>query len=155
MAKRGRKETPAELKILRATRKDRLPAAAAKAPEGLPTMPAFLDDDEDGKAEWARMVKLLAPGKALSPIDGPALGNYCRLYSTALKAQAEIAANGVLSETALGGDKANPAVQMLISATGQMTRLLVEFRMTPAARSASAGREPAKDELGEFLSKKA
>ena len=149
----GRKPTPTALKLLKGTRKDRVNQNEITTPVGLPTAPAFLDSE--ARAEWDRMIALVGPSGILTPLDGPALANYCTLFSLARRAQEDVDSQGPVAATQMGAPKPNPAVQVLLSATAQMDKLLAEFGMTPSARSRiSAPPEAPKDEFGEFLNRK-
>jgi P27 family predicted phage terminase small subunit len=144
---------PPGLKLLKGERADRRPAAALQAPIGTPECPDHLD--ATAREEWERIVPDLDAMGVLSRLDGSALALYCTAYSRWRKAQGEVESYGLLTETALGGLKANPAVGIAAAAEAQMQRLLVEFGCTPSSRSrVKAGGEAPKDELGDFLARK-
>ena len=75
---RGRKPKPTTLKLLdgnpgKRTINDREPAALA----GVPEPPGWLDDE--ARAEWFRMVKMLGDMRLLSPADHAMLEAYCTI----------------------------------------------------------------------------
>jgi P27 family predicted phage terminase small subunit len=64
-----------------------------------------------------------------------------------------LARHGYVTETAAGGLKSNPMVKQLADTTASITRLLMQFGLTPASRqrAAPAGVPPEHDPLSEFL----
>ena len=151
MSIRGRKPRPPELKILAGERRDRInPNPPAKL-DGRPDPPSYLD--ELGRAEWDRIVPELEAVGCLSRADGAALGLYCASHSQMVLAEREVAMRGMLVDTADGGVKPNPAVGMARNARLVCGRFLVEFGLTPSARSRvkTAANDGPKDELSAFL----
>ncbi len=152
MAKRGRKPKPETLKILDGTRADRRNANAPSGVQGVPECPEHLS--ARSRQEWDRLVVLLERMGVLSQTDGAALAIYCVIFDRWLKARAEMASNGLVLETDLGGVKPNPAVTIAAKCEDQMAKLLLEFGCTPSSRGRldKLKGEAPKDELEEFLS---
>ena len=148
MGTRGRKPIPPELKILKGPR-----GAAPAAVAGEPEPPAYLGDE--ARAEWGRMVEVLRALGVLSRTDGQALALYCTLHARLVRAEADVAENGLREATEKGGDKPNPAVVMADRAIRQMAALLAEFGLTPSSRGRVKGTTPkAEDRLGTFIGRK-
>ena len=112
------------------------PAAAELRP------PAFLT--ADAVEEWNRVAPMLARLKVLTEADRLGLGHLCMQAAHALEANGEIADRGILVEEdqfdKQGGVigtklKLNPAYRAQADAVKQLRQLLIEFGMTPAARS--------------------
>lgn len=111
-----------------------------------PECPEWLDDV--ASKEWVRMVAILGPTGALTPLSGQSLALYCDAFSRLQEARKDIAAHGVTVCTDKGSLKTNPAVGVAAAADAIMLRVLADL-----SRSASTVVEPAKDELSEFLTK--
>lgn len=157
MGARGPKPKPAALKVLADARPDRIGPAtlAATAAAGIPAPPGFLG--REALEEWHRIAPQLAAAGVLTEGDGPALALYCSAFARRLAAQREVDAIGLLTETAAGGYKANPAVAMVAQAERDMARILAEFGATPASRSRVAAPEKPSEEseLERFLNMRA
>lgn len=122
-------------------------------PKGLPTSPKPLEGD--AKEEWDRMIARLTVSKTLSTVDDGVLYQYCRLFAETeaiAVTQLETASTiDLLEENLRGEDREN-----LLEVCQEITKLkqlesryttqirqgrmalrtyLVEFGMTPAARS--------------------
>ena len=120
-------------------------------------MPAMLTPV--AQEEWKTLVPQLA-AVGLRRIDGKALAGYCVCYARWLEAEALITKIGLLvAEQIVVGDKVvgqkvrrNPAVSIANDALKIMKSFLVEFGMTPAARSRLRVEEPAAaDPFEEYL----
>ncbi|PLP87625.1 phage terminase small subunit P27 family [Pseudomonas sp. FFUP_PS_473] len=134
----GRRPTPTELKLVRGNpgkrpinKKEPLPA------KRIPSTPAHLTDE--GQVAWGRLTVLLDRMGVLTEADGFALERLCDCYSEILALRELVDANGRTYETtSTQGElviKANPAVAMLADADRRFKSYLVEFGLTPAARS--------------------
>lgn len=149
MSKRGPKPTPTPLKILRGTRKDRIPAAEPTPEPGRIEPPAALEGE--AAKEWARIVPILEGMKVLTPADSMALALYCQAFARAVEAEATIRQTGMIIRTGLGGVKTNPAYAIAAAARAEMLKILAEFGCTPSSRSRiAAPAERVADELAEF-----
>lgn len=153
VARRGRKPKPTALKILDGTRADRVNQGEPRVPTGTPDAPEILDPV--ARAEWDRIVALLAGSGVLSRVDGAALTLYCQTFSHWVEAEKSLQAKGLLIETPEGALRPSPYMGISQKAVETMHRLLVEFGLTPSSRSRiKSTAEPAKDALGEFLARR-
>jgi P27 family predicted phage terminase small subunit len=152
----GRRPTPTELKLVRGNpgkrpinKKEPLPA------KRIPSTPAHLTDE--GQVAWGRLTVLLDRMGVLTEADGFALERLCDCYAEILALRELVDANGRTYETTStqGGlvIKANPAVAMLADADRRFKSYLVEFGLTPAARSKVQIKddEPKEDQFAEFF----
>ena len=141
MKMRGRKPVPTALTILRGNPgkrplNDREPAPQAKAPP----CPRHLN--KPARAEWKRMAKRLIKNRLLTEIDGTALALYCDAYARWVDAKAEVEASGYVVKTALGNPIQNPYLAIVNKAHEQVSKMLVEFGMTPSSRSRAVVSKP-------------
>ncbi len=162
---RGRKPKPTKLKILAGTRPARINHAEPVPAPTRPEIPEHLDALARG--EWERLCPILERMGVLTEADGAALTVYCDCYSKWLRARGEVAKRGMLIEVTrtieskrgatietTGQVKANPAVMIEIQMARLMKELLIEFGLTPSARSRIKTNDPGpRDRLGEFLAR--
>jgi P27 family predicted phage terminase small subunit len=161
---RGRKPTPTKLKILAGTRAARVNHHEPMLPPARPEIPEHLDALARG--EWERLCPILERMGVLTEADGAALTIYCECYSKWLRARGEVAKRGLLIEVSrtvtskrgatvetTGSVKANPAVMIEVQMARLMKEILIEFGLTPSARSRVKINETARDRLGEFLAR--
>lgn len=152
----GRRPTPTELKLVRGNpgkrpinKKEPMPA------KRIPSTPAHLTDE--GQVAWGRLTVLLDRMGVLTDADGFALERLCDCYAEILALRELVDANGRTYETtSTQGDlviKANPAVAMLADVDRRFKSYLVEFGLTPAARSKVQIKddEPKEDQFAEFF----
>jgi P27 family predicted phage terminase small subunit len=146
MARRGRKPTPDNLRILKG-----LPGrGAAPLVPGRPEPPAYLD--AIALAEWGRILPRLEARGVLTEDNAPSLGIYCAAFSRWREAEDLIRDDGLTVATARGGRQPHPAVRISRDATATMLKILGEFGTTPASRRGVLAAPPAEpDELAEFL----
>lgn len=153
MAKRGRKPKNPQLKILEGVRADRRVGEIPRSVDAKITCPAYLDDS--ARAEWDRITPQLEALGILDACDEAAIAIYCDAHSRWLEARKTIAEHGVVTETALGGLKSNPAVSACREAAQQMLAILEQFGCTPLARGRLTVKiEKEIDEFDEFLKKR-
>jgi P27 family predicted phage terminase small subunit len=127
---------------------------------GAPAVPSSLKGE--ALAEWNRMIVRLEASKTLTSVDDGVLANYCRLHADAERLQAAVDAlpSPFFSKVSVDGagvehrePKVHPGFAQLRSYRQALRQFLVEFGLTPAARSrvkvADVGE---RDELGEFFS---
>lgn len=154
MAIRGRKPAPKELKILRGDRADRINEDAPAAVTEPPACPDYLEGD--AAEEWPRIVEELQALGVLSKTDRAAIALYCQAFATWRKANRDIAAGGITTVTDKGSEKTAPAVSIANASAALMGRLLVEFGLTPSARSriSTGKKEAKKDPLTAFLGRR-
>lgn len=117
-------------------------------------------------AEWRSILPELRQLGVLSRIDGKALAAYCHAFARWMEAEREAKRLGIVVEEPIvhydreSGEpevvgyryKKNPAVTISETAMKIMKSFLVEFGMTPAARSRVRIEKPADaDPLEQFL----
>jgi len=123
-----------------------------EAPQGVPEMPAWLDDE--AKAEWGRITMALAEMGLLSKADRPALAAYCTAWSRWVDAEAQVKKYGaVVKSPDKGFPMKSPYLSIAEQALETMRQMMVEFGLTPSSRSrirVPAGGDEA-DELDRFL----
>jgi P27 family predicted phage terminase small subunit len=147
---RGRKPKPTILKALAGNpgkRKLNEPIAA-----GIPDCPEFLD--AVAKEEWRRCVKVLAEMGVLTKADRSALAAYCVAYSRWVEAEGLVKKFGtIVKSPEKGFPMKSPYLTVADQAMENMRRLMVEFGMTPSARSRLrlADMCPAGDEFDRFM----
>jgi P27 family predicted phage terminase small subunit len=148
----GRKATPTALKLVTGNPGKRaLNKKEPKLAPGVPRMPSHLSPR--AKAAWKKLAKLLKDMGVLTLADGMALERLCDVYAEILELRDEIKKNGRTYQSVkiIGENvdeetkeftqveqmlmKANPAVQMLADADRRFKGYLVEFGLTPSARS--------------------
>jgi len=139
----GRRPKPTALRKLGGNAgKRKLNDAEPEPVLGVPEMPPGLG--KVAAAEWKSIVPELMQLGVLSKIDGKALAAYCHCYARWFQAERDVEKYGVIIEEPilLMGEatdyvrlKKNPACNVSESAMKGMKSFLVEFGMTPAARS--------------------
>lgn len=104
---------------------------------GIPTPPGHLSDL--ARRHWFALCPLLKDMGILSRGDGAALEQLAECYAEVQELRADIRANGrVQSVTTKSGDvfeRQRPVVAMYQDADRRLKSYLVEFGLTPAARS--------------------
>lgn len=153
----GRRPKPTALKLVTGNAGKR--AINKKEPKPrreIPSCPAHLEDS--GKVAWGRLSVLLDRMGVLTEADSAALERLCDCYTDILECRALIERDGrtykVKTQTGEILIKGNPAVAQLRAADSQFKSYLVEFGLTPAARSkvhATPDDEDKKDPLSEFF----
>jgi len=142
---RGRKPTPATLKLLRGNPGHRPPRSGEpKPPSNIPKCPKHLD--KEAKQEWRRMAKELEPLGILTNLDKAVFAIYCQAFSTWAQATRKISEMGMVRITPNGFTEQNPYFPIANKAKEQMIRALVEMGMTPSSRSRVKASEPPKEE---------
>jgi P27 family predicted phage terminase small subunit len=129
---------PTHLKVLEGNKGKRAINKREPQPRReLPSCPAHLSDE--AKVAWGRMSVLLDRMGVLTEADAYALERGCAVYAEILAYQELVEQEGATYKTTStqGGTviKANPAVAMLADADRRFKAWLVEFGLTPAARS--------------------
>jgi P27 family predicted phage terminase small subunit len=166
----GRRPLPTKVKKLRGNAgKRKLNNAEPQPAPGEPEMPAGLSSI--AREEWRKVVPELLRLQVLSKIDGKALGGYCAAYARWLAAEADVQKYGLTIEEPVIdltgkqrklGDrlvirlKKNPAISTSNDAMKMMKSFLIEFGMTPAARTRLKieGGDPPEDPLDALLRKR-
>lgn len=151
----GRKPKPTAVKILEGNPGKRAINSSEPIAAGTPLMPENLTPD--AARAWGRVVPVLEKMGVIQLSDELALERLCLSYAEILDCNAIIEQLGYVYEvqTKEGETliKANPAVSMRADAARRFASMLVEFGMTPSARSrlsvsdGSAPRDPLDDYL--------
>lgn len=122
----------------------------------VPSCPDYLN--EVGKVAWGRLSVLLDRIGVLTEADIAALERLCDCYADIIACRKLIAIDGRTYKTIdMNGNtliKGNPAVGQLRAADSQFKSYLIEFGLTPAARSkvhATPDDDDKKDPLAEFF----
>lgn len=161
----GRRPTPTHLKVVSGNPGKRaLNKREPKPKREIPSCPAHLSDES--KVAWGRLTAMLDRIGVLTEADALALERLCDCYSEILECRVLIARDGrTYSSIRTEGEgddvqemvliKANPAVAMLADADRRFKGYLVEFGLTPAARSKVQAKggdgDDEKDPLKEFF----
>lgn len=153
----GRRPKPTVLKLVEGNRGKR--AINKKEPKPrrvVPSCPEHLEDS--AKVAWGRLSVLLDRMGVLTEADTFALERLCDCYTDILEARQLIATDGRTYHTKdVNGNtliKGNPAVNQLRAADAQFKSYLIEFGLTPAARSkvnATPDDDKKDDPLAEFF----
>lgn len=168
----GRRPKPTALKLVAGNPGKRAINKREPKPKRLsPSCPAYLGDE--AKVAWGRLCVLLDRMGVLTEADSLALERLCDCYSEILECRELIARQGRIYSSVTtrtideSGEvnttveevksllKANPAVAMLGDADRRFKSYLVEFGLTPAARSkvhgSSKDDDKPEDPLNEFF----
>jgi len=102
--------------------------------KGKPICPSHLDDE--AKREWKRICNTLLDMGLLTTADRPALAAYCVAWSRWVAAEDMVRTTGLILKAPQSGSLMhNPYLTIANTAMEQMRRMMVEFGLTPAARS--------------------
>mgnify|MGYP000935816214 CR=1 FL=1 len=122
----------------------------------VPSCPAYLSDS--GKIAWGRLTVILDRIGVLTEADALALERLCDCYSDILASRELIERDGrtyrTVNESGQELMKANPAVAQLRAAESAFRSYLIEFGLTPAARSkvtAAPDANKKADPLGQYF----
>lgn len=99
----------------------------------LPACPAHLQGE--ARKEWKRLGKKLVTWRLMTEIDAGALALYCTAWARWVEAEEALAKYGTVIKSPSGYPVQSPYLAIANKAMDQMTRLLVEFGMSPSARS--------------------
>mgnify|MGYP003646193124 CR=1 FL=1 len=155
---RGRKPMPSAVQELRGgydKNPSRRKKSEPKPPDGIPKAPRYLN--RLAKNEWRHICKLLHSMGILTMADRSALTLYCQTYSQWRKAVEFCAKyeswsvgkdnNGNVTTTRHEWDKVRERT------ADSCRRWLIEFGLTPSARTRLQVTEEVKDEFDTFLSR--
>ncbi|EMA1799431.1 phage terminase small subunit P27 family [Cronobacter turicensis] len=152
----GRRPKPTHLKVVTGNPGKRaLNKNEPKPAREIPSPPSHLTDW--GKTAWGKLTVLLDGMGVLTVADSLALERLCDLYAEILQLRqiVDIEGRTYTTKTQMGDFliKANPAVAMLADADRRFKSYLVEFGLTPAARSKVNvdGGEKEEDPLNQFF----
>jgi P27 family predicted phage terminase small subunit len=124
---RGRRPKPAGMSTRR-------PSRDHDGPEPkLPNCPAHLKGE--ARKEWKRIGRKLLECGLMTEIDGPALALYCQAWSRWVEAEENLVKYGTVIKSPSGFPMPSPYLAIANKAMAQMTRVLVEFGMSPSART--------------------
>ncbi len=134
MGRRGPPPKPTALKLLAGNPGHRPINGREPQPEiCVPPCPRQLSPE--AKKEWRRISKELMQLGLLTNIDRAALAGYCQTWGRWIEAEDRLREHGVIVKAPNGYPVQSPYLKVAESALKQMTRLLVEFGMSPSARS--------------------
>ena len=154
----GRRPTPTALKLVKGNPGKRAPNKKEPKPaREIPSCPAHLSDE--AKVAWGKLTVLLDRMGVLTEADVFALERLCDCYADILACRELVERDGRTYTTQSEGGtliKTNPAVNQLRAADAQFKSYLVEFGLTPAARTkvnakGSDDDEDKKDPIGEYF----
>lgn len=151
----GRPRKPTHLKLLEGTfRPDRAPENEPMPEAVAPDCPTWLH--REAKREWKRIAPLLAELGLLTRIDRSALAAYCQLFARWYEAERAIKKHGMVMMAPWGLEMQRPEVGIAANTLKLMKAYLVEFGLTPSARSrinvaAPKGAPPGPDPWAEVM----
>jgi P27 family predicted phage terminase small subunit len=132
-----------QLHVLQGTfRRARHAVEAPEPPSGAPEAPGTLTGE--AAAEWGRMVARLTASRTLSTVDGALLFNWCQLWATCCRLQADADAltstwYEKVSVDGAGVEHQEPRLHPVFGALKQyrlaLRVMLVEFGLTPLSRN--------------------
>ena len=134
----GRRPKPSALKLVKGNPgRRRVNKKEPKPKQVRPKQPATLN--ADGKRAWKKLCELLENMGVLTEADGYALERLVECYAEVLECKSLIRKHGRTYETTnMQGDvmhRARPEVGQLADADKRFRGYLIEFGLTPAARS--------------------
>jgi P27 family predicted phage terminase small subunit len=130
---RGRKPTPTALKLVRGN------PGGRPLPDNEPTpsldieMPDYLSPE--AAKHWPLVAAQLKDAGVLTAVDVAALALYCEAFARWRDALAKVTKFGPVVKAPSGFPVQSPYLAIANKAHEQMTKLLVEFGMTPSSRS--------------------
>ncbi|POY55729.1 phage terminase small subunit P27 family [Pectobacterium carotovorum] len=152
----GRRPKPTHLKVVTGNPgKRKLNDKEPQPLREIPSPPTHLSDW--GKVAWGKLTVLLDSMGVLTVADTFALERLCAVYSQILRLEDQIAIEGntYTTKTQMGDFliKGHPAVAQLAEADRRFKSYLVEFGLTPAARTKVKvdGGEKEEDPLNQFF----
>lgn len=146
----GRRPKPTAAKLLAGNPGHRPLNLNEPKPTGVPTCPRHLD--AQARAEWKRMSAELRACGLLTLVDRAAFAAYCQCWSRWVTAEQGIAKHGMVVKAPSGYPVQNPYVGIANTALDQLRKYLIEFGMTPAARSkVNAPHQPKEEDEFAFL----
>lgn len=130
---KGRKPVPTVLKLIRGNPGKRaLPENEPKPAIGA-DMPDWLS--LEAQKHWPIVSRQLLDAGVLTRMDATALGLYCESWARWKHANDHIAKFGPLVKSASGIPMQSPLLAIANTAWMQMTKMLIEFGMTPSSRT--------------------
>ena len=130
----GRKPLPTHLKLVKGTaRSHRLNKKEPKPPLVAPEPPDYLD--ENAKAKFSELAKMLARHGVMTELDAGAIARYAVVWCRWVDAEAEIKKRGPVVKTAGDNIIQNPFLAVANKCLLQMAQIESEFGLTPSSRS--------------------
>jgi P27 family predicted phage terminase small subunit len=123
---RGRKPKPAGMSTRRPDRNDDGPAVK------LPPCPPHLQGE--ARKEWRRLGRQLLQAGLITDVDRGALALYCKAWERWIEAEQNLQKYGTVIKAPTGFPVQSPYLAIANKAMEQMTRMLVEFGMSPSSR---------------------
>ena len=134
MAKTGPPPKPTALRKLQGNPSKRpFPQNEPQPRSGIPPCPRHIQGE--ARKEWSRTSKELASCGLLTSVDRAALAAYCQAWARWVQAEGVLREAGLLIKTPNGMLVQSPMLAIANRAMDQMKAFLVEFGMTPAART--------------------
>ena len=134
MAKRGRKPTPRNLRLITGdTRPSRMNADEPEVPVSAPDPPDYLDDNEAEK--FRELAHKLAKMRVMTEADIDALAICARAHIEANLAHESVKAMGLMVKTKAGNPIQNPYLAIRNAAEKKALGILTEFGLTPSSRT--------------------
>lgn len=158
MGRRGPPPQPSQLALVKGNPGKRaLNAKEPKANGKLGAPPEWLDTR--GKAAWRSLATIIGDMRLESASDRKALELLCGAYAEYREADDEVRRSGITyaRKTATGEVviTTHPAVVIRADAMRRVHRMLLEFGLTPSARSRVSAKEgESLDPLSEFLGRR-
>jgi len=151
----GRRPTPTKLKELAGNPGKRpLNRAEPKPRRKRPRMPDHLS--QPAQREWKRVTRELDGMGLLASADADAIAMYCDVYARWVEAVAKLNEEGMIVHTENGFPIQSPYLGIANRCMAQLQKLLIEFGMTPAARSRiHLPEEKGNDPFDDFLRQRA
>lgn len=150
---RGRKPTPTALKLVRGNPGKRPLPENEPTPKGEADMPDWLTPA--AAEHWPLVAKQLREAGVLTAIDSAALALYCEAFARWRDATDKVTRYGSVVKTPNGFPVQSPYLAIANKAHEQMTKLLVEFGMTPSSRTrVSKAPDETPDEYAQFVKKR-
>jgi P27 family predicted phage terminase small subunit len=130
--KRGRKPKPRKLRLLEGNPGKR-PLPPDISPAGDVTMPPHIQGE--AKLEWERVIGELRRLGLATMLDRAALAGYCQSWARWIEAEQQLKRYGAIVKAPTGYPMLSPYLHVANMALKQMREFLVEFGMSPAART--------------------
>jgi len=90
---------------------------------------------EKARKEWRRIVPILEALRLIALIDRAAIAAYCQSYGRWIEAEQKLAETSLVIKTKSGNVIENPYYSIAKRERELMHKFLIEFGMTPAART--------------------
>lgn len=130
---RGRKPTPTKLKLIRGNPGKRALNDAEPMPDvELPDCPVFIEGE--AREQWNHVGRMLFEMGVMTRLDSLALAMLANSVARWISAEATVKKTSDVLESGEGGFYQNPYLSVANKAWEQMSKMLIEFGMTPSSR---------------------